>query len=181
MNQIHIRNQLEQLQREKQALPLPSLAQMEAEIQFHSARVHSIDQATANHHQRALQDALNAKDQAEAAWKRVGEINSEISMLTSQLQMAELEEKRHQVNAADQRMADAHQDFYHAAKLVVQAYRKCMHVGRANAAIPGSSIKLPPGFHFEHLTSQYETPGFTTSQRMAFGPLRLEQDDEKEK
>lgn len=181
MNQTIIRNQIQQLQVEKQALALPDLAALEAAITFHGARTSSIDQATANHHQRAMQDAMTAKDQAEASWKRAQEINAEIATLQGQLAMAESEEKAHKVNAANQRMANAHDEFHLAALQVIRAYRRCMNIGRQNASIPGASTKLPKDFDFTHLRSPYGSQAFTIAAQMAFGPLRIEMDDnEKE-
>lgn len=177
---VHIRNQIEQLQREKQALALPDLAALEAAITFHGARTNSVDPQTAGHHQRAMADAMTAKDQAEQNWKRAQAINSEVASLNSQLELLLAEEKRHEVLMADRKMQDAHNEFYVAAMQCVRAYRKCMNVGRANQGIPGSSTKLPKGFTFGHLQNAYGNPQFSTSDQMAMGLLRVEQDEQRE-
>ena len=176
----HLRNQIEQLQREKQALALPDLAALEAAITFHGARCHSVDPQTAGHHQRAMADAMTAKDAAEQNWKRAQAINSEVASLNSQLELLLAEEKRHQVEMADKRMAEAHNEFRLAAINTVRAYRRCINIGRQNAGIPGASTKLPKGFTFGHLQNAYGNPQFSTSDQMAMGLLRIEQDEQLE-
>ena len=174
-SQIHLRQQITALEQERQALPDISPIQIEQQIQHTAARALVQPEL-----KTSLADLIHSKHLAEKALERRQEINSQIARINVELDLLEGEEKRHAVEMADKRMAEAHNEFRLAALNTVRAYRRAINIGRQNAGIPGATTKLPPAFDFQHLRSAYGSQQFSTSQEMAMGYLRIEMDDQQQ-
>lgn len=173
MNLPELQAKIHQLELEKRQLALPSLPVLEQNIQFHAARIHSIDPKTAANHKDELQLALNAKQLAEESWARNAKINGEIRRLEQELQMAQAEERKAQAESATKKLNEAVDEFVSAAKQCVRAYRRAQQVALANHAVPGASTGFAPDLSLSFLSgSPYS--GFAIQQEVKFGPLPFE-------
>jgi hypothetical protein len=177
MNLPDLQAKIHQLELEKSQLALPSLPQLESDIQFAAARVHSIDPKTAAQWRDKLQDALNAKQLAEENWSRNGQINTELSQLRQQLHFAEHDERHAIADKASKDLAQAASDYESAAKATIRAYRRCMQLSARNAGIPGASTGLPNGPHLPLRGFGYGG-GYSTYQEMAMGLLPFEKEEQ---
>lgn len=168
-SQQTLRNTIQQLELERARIPGTSPIQIEQEIQRLTPRV-ILDPTL----RASLADLIENKRLAEQNLERVQEINSQIARLNVELDLLEGEEKRHQVEQADKRLSIANEEFAHAARLVIRAYRKCLTVAQQNQSIPGAHTGVPKDFVFGHLRSPYGSQAFSTAQEMRMGRQRYE-------
>lgn len=161
------------LKTELQSLFLPNLHAIEGAIQHHSARAVVGDPATVAHHKVELANALASKAQAELLHERAQQINGELVKLRQELAFAEAEQHSARVTLANRNMEQAHDEFALAARMVVQAYRKCLRIRVENMQVKGATQDIPPGFTFNHMTNPNNN--FFTSQEMVWGPIKVEQ------
>ena len=143
-----IRNKIQVLEQERASLPLPNLDALESAIQFHSARVHSVDKATAASHVSQLQATLEAKTQGEANHARARAINGELAKLKTDLHWQEEQERANRARAQDTITSAAYAEYIHAQRAVVHAYRRLEQANAVAAAVPGTSRFFPrQGLH----------------------------------
>lgn len=175
---VTLHEKIHHLEIEQNGLVLPNAVTLEGNIQHHAARIHSIDPLTAARHKDALQEALEAQRLGELAWKRNGEINRELALLRQEVGFAEHEERQHRAAKANKEMDEASQDYLHACKQVVRAYRRCMAVSTRNQGIPGAFTQLPPGFHVAMRGFGSGHEHISTSQEMAMTLLGVEREEQ---
>jgi hypothetical protein len=168
-----LQQHIHQLRLEQSQLVLPSLPELETQIQYHSARTHSLDKVEAARHVAEIQLLLNTKAQAEDSWRRNGIINGEIKRLEQEVRFAEAEDRKHNADSANKKLNAAVEEFVSAAKQAVRAYRRAQQVAIANHAVPGASTGFGPDLSLSFLSgSPYS--GFTIQQEVRMGPLPFE-------
>lgn len=168
---------MNQLKMEQSSLALPPLSKLEAEIQFHSARVHVGAPEVISHHKACLSSAIHAKQMAEESWQRNGKINSELQDLDREYTFVLAEDRKHNAVKASQDLQQAASDYEAAAKQVVRAFRRCMQVSSRNAGIPGAATSLPLGPHIP-LRGFGFGGGFSTAEEMRMGLLPFEKEEQ---
>lgn len=176
MNAHDIRSKIEQRKNELQALPTPSLAQIEGQIQYHSAR--AIVGADAERHKVELEMAINAKSEAERVLEKRSELQNELARLNQDLQMAEEFERVSKAREASDQCTLAYNEYVAASKQVVRAFRRVLAANQRAYNIKGA-VTAPEdyGLHLPAIYSPYWTG--TVGDHMRQGLMPFEQSEKE--
>ena len=150
-----IRNRISALEQEKAALPLPNLDALESAIQFHSARTHSIDKATAAKHVEQLQATLEAQEQGRQNHARHAEIKDELIRLKEDLHWATEHERVGRAEAQNRITNEAYASYIEAQRGVIHAYRRLEAANLQAMTVPGAQPRyVLPRLHLPELYPQ---------------------------
>lgn len=142
---IHTR--IQTLKAEQLGLYLPSLASLEQQIQHNAARavVNDAFKATVQH-------LIDTKADGEAAWRRNGEINTEITRLADEITSLQQQERHARVQDAERAYLALKNEFGISAKALCRLYVQLKELDARNARnVPGWQSRTPPRFNVQAL------------------------------
>jgi hypothetical protein len=107
----------------------------------------------------ARDQAADLKRQLRSAHGRLADIietnttrqrlEADLKAVSAALADLDQQERMLAVDEADAALSAAHQSYLEACRLVCRAYLRCVKQARRNAAIPGASVTVPPGFDLQ--------------------------------
>lgn len=162
-----IHSAIEQVKTQLQCLPNPSLAAIEARIQFLSARaIPGLPDHAKN--LAELQTQILLKDDAVLVLEQRDRLTKELQQLQVTLALEEAEQRKLEYAAQQRHKDELLNEFQRCALAMVRAARKCM-----NAGIPTGDFSI--GF-----LSSDPNGGFSLLQEMRYGLLRFERREQEQ-
>lgn len=178
MNIHDIRQKIEVLRNEQQALPNPSLTAIETRIQHHAARCIVGTNEEISDHKTKLQMAIHAKAEAERHLARHAELRNELARLNQDLELAEQFERVAVAQEATKRCEDAYLEYKLASMQCARAFRRVLDTNMQASNVKGAvTAPLDLRLHLPAVWSMYWAG--TVGEHMIHAKLPFENSEEQ--